>query len=148
MEEHGGQDELHRATASMMRAIFMATAYLHQHGIVHCDLKPENILVSETGQPVLCDFGISRDLHARFQTTQTTGAQARRLCGSSLPRAETAANTAAATRVGSGLGVVLRGTMAYSPPEASEPGGWKKHPLAVDVWSLGIMLAEVLAGRL
>lgn len=72
VEEHGGQAELHTEIASMMREIFMATAFLHQHGIVHRDLKPENVLVSDEGHPVLCDFGISRDLQARFQTVATT----------------------------------------------------------------------------
>lgn len=79
MEEHGGRPELHAEVAAVMRDIFAAVAFLHQHGVVHCDLKPENVLLSEEEEeggrmrPLLCDFGSSRDLHAKFQTTMTTG---------------------------------------------------------------------------
>ena len=73
MEEHGGRPELHAEVAGMLRDVFAATAFLHQHGIVHCDLKPENVLLADDGRPVLCDFGSSHDLHARFQTTATIG---------------------------------------------------------------------------
>jgi len=38
--------------------------------------------------------------------------------------------------------------MAYSPPEAYFNDGWRQHPMVVDAWSLGIMLAELLAGHL
>jgi len=43
---------------------------------------------------------------------------------------------------------VLRGTMAYSPPEAAQAGVWRRHPMAVDAWSLGVLLVELLSGRL
>ncbi len=36
-----------------------ALAFAHGKGIVHKDIKPENILVSEYGEPMLADFGIS-----------------------------------------------------------------------------------------
>lgn len=135
----------------MMREIFMATAFLHQHGIAHCDLKPENVLLSDAGRPLLCDFGISRDLHARFQTTTTMGRHANPSCDPypwlERPRMWNCHTLTVAPR-GWPAGALLRGTMAYMPPEASAPHGWKAHPLAVDAWSLGVMLAEVLGGRL
>jgi serine/threonine-protein kinase len=36
-----------------------AVAFAHAHLVVHRDLKPGNILVTETGDPVLLDFGIA-----------------------------------------------------------------------------------------
>lgn len=43
----------------------------HQFGIVHCDVKPSNILIDDLGRPILCDFGIARDLpnvHLTYST--------------------------------------------------------------------------------
>ncbi|HEY4219701.1 MAG TPA: protein kinase, partial [Myxococcota bacterium] len=36
--------------------------YLHGEGIVHLDLKPQNILLRADGQPVVVDFGITRQV--------------------------------------------------------------------------------------
>jgi serine/threonine protein kinase len=35
-------------------------ADLHALGVVMADLKPDNVLLDDTGQPLLCDFGLSR----------------------------------------------------------------------------------------
>jgi len=50
----------------LSRQIVSATAYLHEHGVVHCDLKPSNILLkaplvkNETPIVKLADFGLSQ----------------------------------------------------------------------------------------
>ena len=50
-------------TAVIMRQIFSAIAYLHEHNICHRDLKPENILLKEKENIrsiKLIDFGIAK----------------------------------------------------------------------------------------
>ncbi|KAL5526173.1 hypothetical protein ACEPAG_7511 [Sanghuangporus baumii] len=38
--------------------------YLHDKDIVHSDIKPDNVLISESRQPLICDFGISRMINS------------------------------------------------------------------------------------
>lgn len=44
----------------LIKGIISGVDHLHQNAILHRDLKPENILISETEEPLLADFGLSR----------------------------------------------------------------------------------------
>jgi serine/threonine protein kinase len=43
----------------IIRSLADALQHIHNHGIVHRDLKPSNILISDSGNPVIIDFGIA-----------------------------------------------------------------------------------------
>jgi TPR repeat protein/serine/threonine protein kinase len=44
----------------LLRRVLPALANLHERGIYHRDIKPGNILVTQSGDPVLIDFGAAR----------------------------------------------------------------------------------------
>lgn len=107
-----------RERLALFLQIADAVAYAHQRGIVHRDLKPGNILVNEEGQPKVIDFGIATPV----------GAEHERLTLQTSPGQ-------------------LVGTVPYMSPE--QLGG---DPSAIDVrtdvYSLGVVLYEMLSGRL
>ncbi len=104
-----------------------AVHHAHQRGVIHRDLKPANILVVHgaegdaapvVGQPKILDFGVARATD-----------------GESSP-------TSMRTSVGQ-----LVGTLPYMSPEqvSGEPA---EIDIRSDVYSLGVLLYRLLAGRL
>jgi eukaryotic-like serine/threonine-protein kinase len=95
--------------------------HAHQKAIIHRDLKPSNILVSETdGKPVprIIDFGVSKAI-SQTLTARTVY-----------------------TRIGT-----LIGTVGYMSPEQANSDG-ENIDTRTDVYSLGAVLFELLAGTL
>ena len=105
------------ARLALFRQILAAVAHAHSHLVVHRDLKPANILIDREGQVKLLDFGIARLLE---------GSEEGEHGGRDL------------TRIG---GRVL--TMRYAAPEQVVEG---TIVTATDVYSLGVVLHELLAG--
>ena len=111
-----------RQKLALMVKVCEAVHHAHQRGLIHRDLKPGNILVDETGQPKILDFGVAR-------VTEADAPE-----GDAQPTMQT------------GLGQLV-GTLAYMSPEQV-----LGDPLEVDtrsdVYSLGVILYELLSGRL
>ncbi len=97
-----------------------AVQHAHQKGIIHRDLKPSNILITlHDGVPVpkIIDFGIAKAMHGRL-TDRTLATAVEQFIG----------------------------TPAYMSPEQMEMSGIDIDTRS-DVYSLGVLLYELLTGR-
>jgi serine/threonine protein kinase/tetratricopeptide (TPR) repeat protein len=91
----------------------------HERGILHSDVKPENVMLTESGQVKLLDFGVAR----RLAAADSTGAAATQTFSTFAP---------------------VGGTPSYMAPEVltgSMPD------FRSDIFSLGVVLYEMLGGR-
>lgn len=115
----------HRLTVEERLALFVQVCegvqHAHQKAIIHRDLKPSNILVTQIDGracPKIIDFGIAKATSQRL-TAETIF-----------------------TRVGA-----LIGTPEYMSPEQADSGG-ENIDTRTDVYSLGVVLYELLVGAL
>jgi eukaryotic-like serine/threonine-protein kinase len=100
-----------------------ALAAAHEAGIVHRDVKPENVMLRRDGYVKVLDFGLAKLTEPRVQAI------------------DTAALTAA--EVSTEAGVVM-GTVHYMSPEQARG---QKVDGRSDIFSLGVVLYEMIAGR-
>ncbi|MGD2110923.1 MAG: protein kinase [Phycisphaerae bacterium] len=103
----------------------------HEKGIIHRDLKPGNVMVRPDGAVKVLDFGLAR---AMLPDSATSGA----VHDSPTLAAHSPTITADFTRPG-----VVLGTAAYMSPEQARGRSLDKR---TDIWSLGVILFECLAG--
>jgi len=111
-----------KSAAEVLVPVLSAVGTAHSLGIVHRDLKPDNIFLERLGDgsiaPKVLDFGI-----AKLNAVEGAAAQ-----------------TAELTNTGS-----VMGTPFYMAPE--QIFGEKDVDQRADVWAVGVILYEMLAGK-
>jgi serine/threonine protein kinase len=60
LKERLGQPMPWSEVARTLIPVARALEFAHQRGIVHRDIKPSNILITESGEPMLSDFGVAK----------------------------------------------------------------------------------------
>jgi serine/threonine protein kinase len=109
--------------ARLLKALTAALDYAHDQGVIHRDIKPGNIILHKKGEAIPLDQPLTNDVEAIVTDF-------------GLVRIANAASQTA-----SGL---VSGTPAYMSPEQAQGD---KTDRRTDIYSLGVVLYEMLAGR-
>ncbi len=122
-----------REAAALMITLARAIQHAHDHGLIHRDLKPANILIQLESQPESASSELNKLLDFSPKITDFGLVKAIAFDGEGrrdLTRPE-----------------LMVGTPQYMAPEQANPA---PHALScsVDIYSLGVIFYELLAGRL
>ncbi len=72
LKQKMGRPMPYQEAARLLVPVCQALGFAHQHKIVHRDVKPANILLTESGIPMLSDFGIAKMFEASSETIELT----------------------------------------------------------------------------
>lgn len=119
-----GQPPL-RFVAHVVRGMLLAVRHMHSNGVVHRDLKPSQVLIRDDGSVALADLGSARLVMPAATNT-----------GDPSERHQSPPLTPGSRRT----------TLPYRAPEILL-GDRHYDGRAVDMWGVGVTMAELLRGR-
>ena len=110
---------------SITKQLLEVLEFMHTRNYVHRDLKTSNVLITDRYEVKLADFGLARSLDSSFIGKISSSTDGH--------------------NVGEGDFTNKVITLWYRPPELLL--GETKYGTAVDIWSCGCILAEIILGR-
>lgn len=114
-----GEKITHDACVFYTAGIILGLDFIHSKNIAFRDLKPENVMIGENGYPKIIDFGLAKQLP--YSKMDEFG----------MVRNYSKCHS-------------LCGTPEYLAPEIILGKGYDKY---VDIWSLGVMMYEMIFKR-
>ena len=116
-------------------SVCQAIGYSHSHSILHRDIKPENIIIGKWGETMLIDWGLACEESSAEEDIE----EEEEWLSQGEPNPEVQPEYQI-TRPGK-----VVGTLAFLAPERSEG---KKASVSSDIYSLGVLLYEILTLKL
>ncbi|GLI70384.1 hypothetical protein VaNZ11_015164 [Volvox africanus] len=116
----GGRMSEFQAMHLVLMPLLGVLTHLHERGIVHRDIKPDNLLLTENWKLKLCDFGVSVCLREERAVTRTGSREYFAPEVDCCPQKQL--------------------------PEDNKDNLELSYTAAVDVWSLGALMYELLVG--
>jgi len=128
LREHLSRKETLQLNAILKIGVQVSEALsaAHQAGIIHRDIKPENIMLRKDGYAKVLDFGLAKLSEPRALATGSAGSE-----------------DVTRVQVNTTPGMVM-GTVSYMSPEQARG---KETDARTDIWSLGVVLYEMLSGK-
>lgn len=143
------RDRLKGAPLSVSEALRIALEFcagmrflFESAGVLHLDIKPENILLTRSGTVKITDFGLARAFDDRSRREKAAFME--KLAG--MPPAHRALAMKSGDAAAVGLNLPLGGTPRYMSPEQWDRS--RALTSASDVYAFGVVLFEMLSGRM
>lgn len=128
--KRGINEKERRELLQVLARVGEAVSYAHSENIVHRDLKPENIMIGRFGEVLVMDWGVAKDL-SQAESTET------------LNLFDNVVSELELSKLGVTLSGTVVGTPGYMSPEQLEGECVPQS----DVFSLGLILTEILTGE-